>query len=379
MSNTLRRDRQPLDVQGFSGAATWTSAGYDTLQAQPMKDSHGLREGEEASPKMKGSRAEREKRQRGSPEEGPFKATASAKDLLHFLDHSTTCSAPSPVWPTSASIAISLIEILPPVTSAPALQDEFILMQHVVDAYHNPEVLDVRRQINVMAMIREWAIQEIKMLNIVSPIHALLRTRWERRSGAPATTGPALIVTASIEGFDVLRLLDAESYGKVIRKDRVAPGHEKIVRTIGNKQTLPLQASWVGIPGMQAICQAQVPPNPTKNPLQFTDPSLDIDQKLVVEVLSQPPPSCPFSKISAFMRSVRRRKSSRRGTPDPLSLPSASLATSSPSTQVATPPPSPGPSIGSSRSRKFRNWITRLWRPSPTVHQLKGDERKPIE
>lgn len=44
-----------------------------------------------------------------------------------------------------------------------ATQEELNLMQGMADAYHDPEVLDVRRQVNILVMIREFIVKEVKV------------------------------------------------------------------------------------------------------------------------------------------------------------------------------------------------------------------------
>ncbi|KIJ59851.1 hypothetical protein HYDPIDRAFT_32731 [Hydnomerulius pinastri MD-312] len=204
-------------------------------------------------------------------------------------DHSLTLAISAPSIPSSASTLTPQGEVLSQVTLAPASQEEIELMQGAGDAYHDPEVLDIRRQISVAEMITEFFVREREIMDIRSPIET---NRWSQRSGTLTLTDVTLIGTcpsplptrqsrlrltpffssakrnATIDDFDVLQLLGAGGTGKVFRVvDRVSDKQlalkvikkshlgsaeaalvlseqEAFVRTAGNGFTVQLAASF---------------------------------------------------------------------------------------------------------------------------------------
>ncbi|KAF8839561.1 kinase-like protein, partial [Paxillus ammoniavirescens] len=161
------------------------------------------------------------------------------------------------------------MSVLPPVRLAPPSQEDIDVLQELGDAFHNPEVLDVRRQVSMLGMVRGFVLRELTMLNALSPIHPPLTTRWNECSGTLNPAGSDLVeVDVCIEQFQVLRLLGSGAYGrvykvidrtsgkalalKVIKKSQLESRHVKTIlseqdalaRMLGNLHSLQLAASF---------------------------------------------------------------------------------------------------------------------------------------
>lgn len=79
-------------------------------------------------------------------------------------------------WPSSASIMISATGILPPVlTSADSTVEETEALEGLDDAYHDPDVLDIRRRVFILDFIEVFFARDRKAMDILSPIHATNR------------------------------------------------------------------------------------------------------------------------------------------------------------------------------------------------------------
>lgn len=79
-------------------------------------------------------------------------------------------------WPSSASIMISATGILPPVlTSVDSTVGETEALEELDDAYHDPDVLDIRRRLFVLDFIEVFFARDRKAMDILSPIHATNR------------------------------------------------------------------------------------------------------------------------------------------------------------------------------------------------------------
>ncbi|KAG2134098.1 kinase-like domain-containing protein [Suillus clintonianus] len=76
-------------------------------------------------------------------------------------------------WPSSASIMISATGILPPVlTGMDSAVGETEGLEGLGDAYHDPDVLDIRRRLFVLDFIEAFFARDHKAMDILSPIHA---------------------------------------------------------------------------------------------------------------------------------------------------------------------------------------------------------------
>ncbi|KAH7925340.1 kinase-like protein [Leucogyrophana mollusca] len=188
-------------------------------------------------------------------------------------------------WPSSASIQISPVGILPPTSFA---SEESVLINDVADAFHDPEVLDVRRTVYVLPMIKAFLTKERKVANLKSPIHSpkrglrdicavVVSPRWltgstlVNASPKSATAPTAVLIPArslSLDDFIVHNLLGSGANGsvyhvehrlttkslalKVVRKNPTDNLHSDILlseqvamkRSIGNINLLPLEASF---------------------------------------------------------------------------------------------------------------------------------------
>ncbi|KAG2159422.1 kinase-like domain-containing protein [Suillus bovinus] len=79
-------------------------------------------------------------------------------------------------WPSSASIMISATGILPPVpTSMYSAVGETEVIKGLDNAYHDPDVLDIRRRVFVLDFIEAFFARDHKAMDILSPIHATNR------------------------------------------------------------------------------------------------------------------------------------------------------------------------------------------------------------
>ncbi|KAG2347061.1 kinase-like protein [Suillus weaverae] len=79
-------------------------------------------------------------------------------------------------WPSSASIMISTTGILPPVlTSTHSAVGETEALEGLDNAYHDPDVLDIRRRVFVLDFIEAFFARDQKAMDILSPIHATNR------------------------------------------------------------------------------------------------------------------------------------------------------------------------------------------------------------
>ncbi|KIJ61347.1 hypothetical protein HYDPIDRAFT_169772 [Hydnomerulius pinastri MD-312] len=187
---------------------------------------------------------------------------------------------------SSDSIRVSMIRSLPP----PALMapvNEPDVAEPTCDAFRNPsEVLDVRGQLNIVAILKEFFARERKLMGIVSPNLAPMRTRWvghssefvsvrlplgrvlSRRKFGASTTSSSSKANVNVADFEVIRLLGAGANGKVykvvdqiggrlfalkvISKSPLEPHNGKVilseqqafVRNMGNKHALQLSASF---------------------------------------------------------------------------------------------------------------------------------------
>lgn len=97
--------------------------------------------------------------QRKAPPKPP--TTTDASILSSDRGASSVSIAPAQAWPPSAGIGISAVGILPPVSLAPMTQEELELMKGVVDAFHDPEVLDVHR--SVLDTVKEFFTRKRKV------------------------------------------------------------------------------------------------------------------------------------------------------------------------------------------------------------------------
>ncbi|KAF9220479.1 kinase-like protein [Gyrodon lividus] len=224
---------------------------------------------------------------KASPRSGSA-STASESALASVSDGSSITKCPQSGWPSSVSIVISPMGMLPPARLAPASQEETAMLRNLGDAFYDPEVLDVRRQVNMLGVVREFVLRGLRMLNTLSPVYPPLMTRWSERSGALDPTGSDLVVATPrrtpfssllaffsskevdvcIQQFQVLGLLGTGAYGrvyrvmdrisakplalKVIKKNQLKSREVKtirseqdaLVRTLGNPHSLQLVASF---------------------------------------------------------------------------------------------------------------------------------------
>ncbi|KAG2035614.1 kinase-like domain-containing protein [Suillus americanus] len=75
-------------------------------------------------------------------------------------------------WPSSASIMISTTGILPPVLiSTNSALGETEALEGLDNAYHDPDVLDIRRRVFILDFIEAFFARDRKVMDILSPIH----------------------------------------------------------------------------------------------------------------------------------------------------------------------------------------------------------------
>jgi hypothetical protein len=93
----------------------------------------------------------------------PRPGSASTAPECALSDEPPVTKHSRPEWPSSASIVISPMSVLPPVQLAPSSREDIDMLQELGDAFHNPEVLDVRRQVNMFGMVRGFILRELRV------------------------------------------------------------------------------------------------------------------------------------------------------------------------------------------------------------------------
>ncbi|KAG0699071.1 kinase-like domain-containing protein [Suillus ampliporus] len=109
------------------------------------------------------------------PAKSLSKVWTSIKSTKNSFSFNKVNRVPVPKYDV-ASIMISATGILPPVLSgtSDSAAGETEPLQGLVDAYYDPDVLDIRRRVFVLDFIEAFFARDHKAMDILSPIHALV-------------------------------------------------------------------------------------------------------------------------------------------------------------------------------------------------------------
>ncbi|KAG2073916.1 kinase-like protein [Suillus decipiens] len=140
-------------------------------------------------------------------------------------------------WPSSASIMISATGILPPVvTSTESAVGETEALEDLHNAYHDPDVLDIRRRVSVLDFTEAFFPRDRKVMDILSPIHTADRIMPSDQNMSGATVlNPS---TGSANGV-VLRshFKNETSLSDFIIRARLGAGANGVVYRVEDKIT----------------------------------------------------------------------------------------------------------------------------------------------
>ncbi|KAH7912504.1 kinase-like domain-containing protein [Hygrophoropsis aurantiaca] len=207
-------------------------------------------------------------------------ALTSSRSLRRSEASSEESTGPAGMqWPSSASIHISPVGILPPISFASM---ESILINDVADAFHDPEVLDIRRTIHTLPMIKEFFRKEKNATDRKSPLRFLVSSPkplgWKspfkfslKSATAPANSAPST-QKLSFDDFVVRKHIGSGANGSVCAVEHRLTGKQfalKVVKKGKSESHMELilveQAAMMRLTGKKDLLQLQASFHDTVN------------------------------------------------------------------------------------------------------------------